>query len=204
MKAITLSNWTNQDMHGMPSYVTSYTLRAGHSELFTIHLNRQLGFYQISEFISADAERNFIIEQTNRVDAPKIAAFDKNTGNMLGAFQGNTLLDADDEPVFHVKQMISLSTDCLCAMQGEGNPEDYAAVLHEQKNVAAIFSRLPRGKDDKGLISRMRHWTNRLSSSADVLEALVIEEDVCDLRMICAVAVILHSRGGLHLHKPNQ
>jgi hypothetical protein len=33
----------------------------------------------------------------------------------------------------------------------------------------------------------------------DVLEAQVIEEDACDLRMVCAVAVILHSRGGLHL-----
>lgn len=183
----------------MRSYVTSYTLRRDHSELFTIHLNRQLGFYQISEFISAGSGRNFIIEQTNRVGTPKIAAFDKDTGNMLGVFKGNTLLDANEAPIFHIKPMISLSADCVCPAH-ENNPEDYAGVVHEQKNIAAIFSRLPHRERREGLVSKMRRWTNRFTNApVDVLEAQVIEETACDLRMVCAVAVILHSRGGLHL-----
>lgn len=200
MKAIILSNWTSQDMRGMRSYVTSYTLRQDHSELFTIHLNRQLGFYQISEFISAGAKRDFIIEQTNRVGTPKIAAFDKDSGNMLGVFKGNTLMDANEAPVFHVKPMIGLSADSVCPAY-EDNPEDYAGVVHGQKTIAAIFSRLPHRDKRTGLLSRMRGWTTRFTTNApkDVLEALVIEEDACDLRMICAVAVVLHSRGGLHL-----
>jgi hypothetical protein len=200
LKAIILSNWISQDMRGMRSYVTSYTLRQDHSELFTIHLNRQLGFYQISEFIAAGTSgRNFIIEQTNRLGTPKIAAFDKDTGNMLGVFKGNTLLATNEAPVFHVAPMASLNTDCVCPVHRDAL-EDYAGVLHEQKNVAAIFSHLPYRESGEGLMSRMRRWTNRFNSApTDVLEVQVIEEDACDVRMICAVAVILHSRGGLHL-----
>jgi len=199
LKAIILSNWISQDMRGMRSYVTSYTLRSGNSELFTIHLNRQLGFYQISEFISTDAKRNFIIEQTNRVGTPKIAAFDKDSGNMLGVFKGNTLLDANEAPIFHIKPMISLSADSVCPAH-TANPEDYAGLIHGQKNIAAIFSRMPHSYHREGMASRLRRWTNRFTHApVDVLEALVVEEDICDLRMICAVAVVLHSRGGLHL-----
>lgn len=183
----------------MRSYVTSYTLRYENSELFTIHLNRQLGFYQISEFISPDARENFIIEQTNRVGTPKIAAFDKDSGNMLGVFKGNTLLDVNETPVFHIKPISSITTDHLCPVK-DGNPEDYAGVVHERQNVAAIFSRLPHRYSKQGVVARLRRWSHSLTNAPlDVLEAMIVEENLCDLRMFCAVAVILHSRGGLQI-----
>lgn len=187
-------------MRGMRSYVTSYTLSCGNSELFTIHLNRQLGFYQISEFISPDSHKNFIIEQTNRVGTPKIAAFDKDTGNMLGIFKGNTLVDANETPIFHVQSMMNLATDCVCPAQ-ENRPEDYAGVMHEQKNIAAIFSRLPHRLNNRGPLTLLRRWAAHFTNApVDVLEVMTIEEEAFDLRMICAVAVILHSRGGLQLN----
>lgn len=205
MKTLILSNWTNQDMRGMRSYVTSYTLRRGNSELFTIHLNRQLGFYQISEFIAPDSARNFIIEQINRLDTPKIVIFDKATGNMLGVFHGNTLLDAHEEPIFHLEPLSHVEAGGVCAAHTDHNSEDYAGVLHGQKNLAAIFFRLPRAKRAEGVGSRIRRWAKHLSGRPnDVLEVQVIEEEASCLRMICAVAVILHSRGGLYLHKPEQ
>ena len=199
MKAIILSNWTSQDMRGLRSYVTSYSLRTQDTELFTIHLNKQMGFYQISEFIAPDRSRNFIIEQTNRVGTPKIAAFDKDSGNMLGVFKGNTVLDASETPVFDVQPMQALSTSIVCPLHAD-NPEDYAGVLHEQRNVAVIFSRLPHRYVRRGLFTRLRQFIHRLSNAPqEVLEVMVVEEDACDLRMICAVAVLLHSRGGLQL-----
>jgi hypothetical protein len=200
LKTIILNNWISTDMRGMRSYVTSYTLRCNNSEIFTIHLNRQHGFYQISEFLSAsDPRQNFIIEQTNRVGTPKIAAFDKDSGNMLGVFKGNILMDANEAPVFHIKPVHALTGDSLCPLH-EVNPEDYAGVLHEQKNIAAIFSRLPQRFNRESILARMRRWTHRFTNSPiDVFEVLMIEEEACDLRMLCAVAVILHSRGGLHL-----
>lgn len=194
MKTIILRNWTSPDMRGMSSYATSYTLRSDNSDLFTVHLNRQLSFYQISEFISAAPGDNFTIEQTNRVGTPKIAAFDKESGNMLGVFQGNTLMDVSEAPIFHLTTIHTLNADRTFPLH-DFNPEDYAGVLHEQKKIAAIFSH--RGT---GWLARMRRWLQRFTNAPmDVLEVKLIEEGICDLRMICAVAVILHNRGGLNL-----
>ncbi len=199
LKAIILSNWTSQDMRGLRSYVTSYSLRTSDTELFTIHLNKQMGFYQISEFIGADKSQNFIIEQTNRIGTPKIAAFDKESGNMLGVFKGNTVLDHSEVPLFDVKPMVNLSSSIVCPTH-EDNPEDYAGVINHSNTVAVIFSRLPHRYARRGLFTQLRQLANRLSNAPlDVLETMVIEENACDLRMLCAVAVILHSRGGLQL-----
>jgi hypothetical protein len=199
LKGIILSNWTSQDMRGLRSYATSYTLRQGGSELFTIHLNKQMGFYQISEFLSPLNHQNFIIEQTNRVGTPRIAAFDKESGNMLGAFKGNSLLDSNDTPVLDLKPMSKIA-DIVCPLI-EDSPEDYAGVLHQQAGIGLILSRLPHRYVRRSLLAQARHFARRFSSSPrDVLEMVVVENNVCDLRMLCAIAVIMHSRGGLQLN----
>lgn len=199
LKTIILNNWISTDMRGMRSYVSSYTLRSNNAELFTIHLNRQQGFYQISEFLSPTYPRqNFIIEQINSGGAPKIAAFDKESGNMLGALMGNTLVDANDAPIFHVKPMLALSADLGYPLD-QVNPDDFAGVTHEQNKIAAIFSRLPRHDNQDGIVARVRSWAQRFSNAPlDVFE-VQIKEEVCDERLFCAVAVIMHNRGGLHL-----
>lgn len=186
-------------MRGLRSYVTSYTLRQGDAELFTIHLNRQMGFYQISEFLSPLGRQNFIIEQTNRVGTPRIAAFDKESGNMLGVFKGNNLLDGSDTPVLDIKPMSKIA-DLICPLI-EDSLEDYAGVLHQQAGIGVILSRLPHRYVRRSLLKRLRHFARRFSSSPrDVLEMVVVEDGLCDLRMLCAVAVIMHSRGGLQLN----
>lgn len=179
-------------MRGMRSYVTSYTLRSNNSELFTIHLNRQFGFYQISEFSAPDGQENFIIEQTNRVGAPKIAAFDKDSGTMLGVLKGNTLLDANESPIMQIKMAADLTPDYERPVR-ECRPDDWVGVLEESKKVAVLFSRL----ESRGFFRRI--ITNLSKAPADVLNTVIIEDDICDIRMIYAVAVVLHSRGGLHL-----
>ncbi len=186
-------------MRGMRSYVSSYTLRCNNAEFFTIHLNRQQGFYQISEFLSPnDSKQNFIIEQINSGGAPKIAAFDKDSGTMLGALMGNTLLDANDAPILHIKPVAALSTELGYPLD-QVNPEDFAGVTHEQNTIAAIFSRLPLRDNQDGIVARVRSWTQRFSNAPiDVFE-VQIKEEVCDQRLFCAVAVIMHNRGGLHL-----
>lgn len=199
MKAIILSNWISPDMRGMRSYVTSYTLHLDQAELFTIHLNKQMGFYQISEFQSPDKSQNFIIEQTNRVGTPRIAAFDKESGNMLGALKGNTLLDRDESPTLDLKPMSKI-TDIACPLI-EDSPEDYAGVLHGQASVGVILSQLPHRYARRSLLTQLRHFTRRIGNTPrDVLEVVVVEDNVCDLRMLCAVGVIMHSRGGLQLN----
>lgn len=199
MKAIILSNWTSPDMGAMRSYATSYSLRQDQKELFTIHLNKHMGFYPISEFLSPQNRQNFIIEQTNRVGTPRIAAFDKETGNMLGAFKGNTLVDGNDSPLLDIKPMSKI-TDFACPLI-EDSPEDYAGVLQNRAGLGAILSRLPHPYARPGLMTKLRQFTRRLGNAPrDVLELLVIEDGLCDLRMLCAVAVIMHSRGGLQLN----
>jgi hypothetical protein len=198
LKAIILSNWTSQDMRSLRGYSTSYTLRQDDQELFTIHLNRNKGFYLISEFQSPDPSQNFIIEQTNRVGTPRIAAFDKESGNMLGAFKGNTLLDSNDTPIFEI-QPISKVTDIACPPV-RNNAENYAAVRCGEPAIGVIISLLPQQYAAAGLLSSLRRLTRRLTSAPqDVLEVVMMDGTACDLRMLCAVAVIMHSRGGLQL-----
>lgn len=199
MKAIIVSNWISPDMRGMRSYVTSYTLRLDQVELFTIHLNKQMGFYQISEFQSPDKSQNFIIEQTNRLGTPRIAAFDKESGNMLGALKGNTLLDRDESPTLDLKPMSKI-TDIACPLI-EDSPEDYAGVLHGQASIGVILSQLPHRYARRSLLTQFRQFTRRTGNTPrDVLEVVVVEDNVCDLRMLCAIGVIMHSRGGLQLN----
>jgi hypothetical protein len=201
LKTIILNNWISADMRGMRSYVSSYTLRCNNTTLFTIHLNRQQDFYQISEFLSPDdPQQNFIIEQIYRVDTPKIAVFDKESGALLGAFMGNTLVDANDAPIFHVKPVHALSRDLDFPLD-QVNPNDFAGILHEQNKIVAIFSHLPRRDKQDSLLARVRSWAQRISNApVDALEMQIIQEEVCDQRLLCAIAVIMHSRG-LHLNK---
>lgn len=200
LKPITLSHWINPDYKSNKDYVASYTLRQEEAELFTIDLHKQMGFYQISEFVAPNGENNFIIEQTNKVGRCKIAVFDKETGNMLGIFRGNTLVNTSEEPVFEVHHLASLTESTLCPTS-LSTPEDYAAVLTDNNTVAALFSHLPRrGPHGNGLVGHMRTWLGRISgNNQDVMEIDIWEEPSCDPRMHYAIAVILHSRRGLQL-----
>lgn len=187
-------------MRSLRSYATSYTLRQGESELYTLDLNKQMGFYQISEFVSPTDENNFIIEQTNRIGTPKIAAFDKDTGSMLGVFKSNRLYDKNDTPVLEIHSTSKLPEHVLRTIECSG-PDDVVAVTKETGSIEAIFCHLPRN-DGKGfgLSRRIRQFARQFSSaSQDVLEILILDEENCDVRICCAIGVILHNRGGLPL-----
>lgn len=200
LNPITLSHWINPDLKSNKGYVASYTLRQSDRELFTINLHKQMGFYQISEFVAPDSENNFIMEQTNKVGRCKIAAFDKDTGNMLGIFKGNILVDTSEQPVFEVHDLAYLSETTVCPTN-LSTPDDYAAVLTGERTVAALFTQLPRrGAQGPGLFGRLRQrLKGLLGGHQDVMEIDILEEPGCDPRMHCAIAVILHSRRGLQL-----
>lgn len=199
MKSITLTNWTNHDKRGIRTYVTSYTLRSEDMELYTLDLNKQMGFYQISEFVAINGTDNFIIEQTNRVGTPKIAAFDKDSGRMLGTFKGNQFVDSDESLIFNVEcvsQLLRSDDGATC------HEEDFAAVAADDKRVVALFCHLPRIPQRGRLFARLKLALQGLSNTPkDVFEILVKDDHCCDERMLCAIAVILHSRGGLQIDK---
>lgn len=178
--------------------MTSYTLRSEDAELYTLDLNRQMGFYQISEFVAINGSDHFIIEQTNRVGTPKIAAFDKDSGRMLGTFKGNQFVDSDENVIFSIEsvsQLLHRDDDTPC------NEEDFAAVAAD-KRVVALFCHLPRMPQRGRILSRLKLALRRMSSAPkDVFEIVIKDDRCCDDRMLCAIAVILHSRGGLQIDR---
>lgn len=197
---VTVSNWVNPDLLENPGYVSTYMLRHQNQELFTVHLNQQLGFYQISEFVAPAESGNFIIEQTNKAGKPKIVAFDKQSGDLLGTFKGNTLVNDSDEPVLEVKPLTKLEISFFFTL-GDIYPEDSMAVNLREREIAAFFYRLPRDNRKRpGIFGKLNQWLKRGSDDPqDVMEMHVFSDRTCDLRMFCAMAVILHSRDGLHL-----
>lgn len=200
MKPTVLSNWINPDLRSTRSYSSSYTIRQGHDELFTLNLNKQLGFYQISEFVSQTANHNnFIIEQTNKVGKPKIAAFEKDTGLMLGVLRGNVLLNEHEETVFEVRSLKDLDEQSLRRLS-VSHTDDFAAVLPDGRSVAAVFHRLPRKDEDQKLLNWLRRMAKLFTGDPkDIFEIDIVDPDLYDVRMYYAIAVILHSRSGLLL-----
>lgn len=200
LNTVTLRNWVNPDLVGNPGYMSTYSLRHQNRELFTVHLNQQLGFYQISEFVAPGDADNFIIEQTNKAGKPKIVAFDKASGDLLGTFKGNTLINDSEEPVLEIKPLTKLEISFFFTL-GDIYPEDSMAVNLRQREIAAFFYRLPRDSGRKsGIFGRLNQWLKRSTDDPqDVMEMHVFSDRACDLRMFCAIAVILHSREGLHL-----
>lgn len=158
-----------------------------------------MGFYQISEFVAINGTDHFIIEQTNRVGTPKIAAFDKDSGRMLGTFKGNHFVDSDENLIFTIESIAQLrneDNDFDCA------EEDFAAVAADDQHVVALFCHLPRKPERGQLLTRLKQSINRLSNTPkDIYEILIKDPRCCDHRMLCAIAVILHSRGGLQIDK---
>lgn len=199
MKSIILTNWTNHDKRGIRTYVTSYTLRSEDTELYTLDLNKQMGFYQISEFVAINGTDHFIIEQTNRVGTPKIAAFDKDSGRMLGTFKGNQFVDSDESLIFSIEsvsQLLHRDDDIAC------DEEDFAAIAADNHRVVALFRHLPRIPERKQLLTRLKLALRRFSNAPqDIFEIIIKDDHCCDHRMLCAIAVILHSRGGLQVDK---
>ena len=196
MKSIYLSNWTNHDLRNVRTYVTSYTLRDDDVELYKLDLNKQMGFYQISEFVASNGSDHFIIEQTNRVGTPKVAAFDKDSGRMLGSFKGNHFVDSDERLLFSIKSVAQLKgldeEDC--------DKDDFAAISAEHQHVIALFCHLPRKPKSGHLLAHLKILLRGISSAPkDIYKIIIKDPDQCDHRMLCAIAVLLHSRGGLQI-----
>lgn len=183
-------------MRSTRSYVASYTIRQGHVELFNIHLHKQLGFYQISEFASENSKNNFIIEQTNKVGKPKIAAFEKDTGQMLGLLRGNILLNDSDETLVELKLARDLPENLISQLEPY-NPDDYVAIAFNGSNayIVAVYYRLPKKDEDKSLLRVARRLAKLFSGDPkDIFELEIWDEKVTDERNLFAIAVILHSR----------
>lgn len=198
MQSITLYNWNNPDLEATSGYTTSYTIKRGNSELFNVNLYQQGGFFQMSEFVAPHGRGNFIIEQINKSRRPKIAAFDKDSGAMLGILKEDVLFDLNEAEVFQLRpiaEVIQLSD----YEQPEGYPDDWMAVVGQDQASAAIFARLPAPSDpDQSSISRLRGWLENLSHKPKAVMRIDISRpEACELRMFCAVAVIIHSRRGI-------
>lgn len=199
MKRIILNNWVNPDLQSLAGYVSSYTLRE-EQDLYTIDLLKQTGFYQISEFASPDGKNHFIIEQTNRIGTPRVAAFDKETGSMLGAFKTNTLVGSDEQTVCNVVPLGSLENRALIK-DFSATEDDFVAVKPGDTMPAALFMRLPKrcGQAHR-LLGKIKSMANHLGKVPhDVFELVILDDTLCDERMLYAIAVILHNRGGLQL-----
>lgn len=198
LKSIIVTNWTNHDLRGVRTYVTSYTLRDENKELYSLDLNKQMGFFQISEFVAANGIDHFIIEQTNRVGTAKIAAFDKNSGRMLGTFKGNQFVDMDENLIFSIERVAQLQQDGAGTTYKE---EDFAAVAADDKRVIALFRPLPRQLNRGHLLRRLALSLNQFLKSGpkNVLEIVIKDEHCCDHRMLAAIGVLLHNRGGLQI-----
>lgn len=189
-------------MHTVRGYVSSYTLSEDDNPLYHIDLLKQLGFYQISEFTSPRGASPFIIEQTNRIGTPKVAAFDKETGQMLGAFKTNSLINSSEELVLNVCPISQLQEQELLAEFGSSD-DDYIAVSPENNTPVALFIRLPKQLHKYGIFSRIKSMASHIGKTNSlVMQLIILEPQICDERMLYAIAIILHNRGGLQLNQP--
>lgn len=197
MKSVNISHWKSKDAQDTQHYVASYGIHDGSTELFSIDLTKQKGFYQLSEFVAPQQKNNFMIEQTNRAGTPKVVAFDKQSGSMLGNIKTNSLIDQDEEFVFELFEF-SKTTHTQLMKKHEATPEDYIA-LDKQQNPAVLYIHLPKEKDQKkGLISKIKSMAGeRPERKQNVFQVVILNSELCDERMCFAIGVVLHDRGGL-------
>lgn len=194
MKPTVLSTWVNPDMRATRSYVASYTVRQGHNELYNLHLHKQLGFFQISEFFSNTGENHFVIEQTNKVGKPKIAVFEKDTGMMLGLLKGNTLLNENEEAILEFKKAKDLTEQLITQLEPY-NPEDYVALMPNSNCIVAVFYTLPKKSADKKLLRALRSLAKLFSGDPkDIYEIEIWDDSITDIRNYYACAVIFQNR----------
>jgi hypothetical protein len=204
LKSLFLTHWINPDLRNDRTYVSSYKLRSDDEELYSIDLNKQLGFYQICEFVPANGTDNFIIEQTNRVGTPKISAFEKDSAKMLGTFKGNQFVDSDENLIFSIESVANLknrdrATSTFCT------DSDFVALAADQKRVIALLCRRPRRPAGFHPLLRFKDSFFNLTKTEprDVFEIIIKDEQCCDQRMLAAIAVIVHDRGGLYVRNKN-
>lgn len=200
MLSIILNNWNNPDLQATQGYATSYTLRHGDKRLYRVHLSLQKGFYQMTEFLSPENDgTNFVLEQTNKSGRLKIAVFDKASGAMLGVLKGNTLYDQNEAEVFQLTPLAQAANFALYDLP-EAYSDDLVALSSPGGTAVAFFGRLPSPSHSHSGLGRLRGWLrNRSKKPKSVMRVDVFEQSACDLRMLCAIAVVLHSRGGLPL-----
>jgi hypothetical protein len=196
LKSIFLSNRIDPELHNRRSYVSSYRFSRDHKELFRVHLNKMAGFYLMSEFVGSKDDDNFVIEQTNRAGTPKISIYQKNSGILLGAVNGNLLLDGDENPIGELKSAESLVQATNVRLAARDN--DLALVNLADNKVTAVFSQLPRKETHPSWLTHLTKLT-RLTSGpkTGVMEIALLQDKSVDLRVILAAAVVVHSRGGL-------
>lgn len=199
MKIVNISCWKNKDALDVQEYIASYSIHDEGKELFNINLMKQKGFYQLCEFTESDERCNFVIEQTNRAGTPKVAAFDKETGLMLGTFKTNSLVDQDEDFVFQLLEFSKTKHQRLME-QYNACADDFVA-LDRDKKPAVLFIHLPKINQPKpGLLSKIKSMANNISQvKHDVYQVVILNNELCDERMFFAIGVILHDRGGLQI-----
>ena len=200
MSSIVISRWHNPDASIHHNYAHSYILRQDQQELFRVDLNMELGFFELSEFVAPNERHNFMIEQLSQTGKVKVSVFDKNTGTSLAVLCNNILKNNEERPVFEINHLHDLSDNMLCHIDEDSTPDDYAAVC-QNKTIAALFVHLPKPSEcHSGFFSRISRWAkNKGDAPKDVMEIQLTRQDVCSKRVLCALAVIIHARGGLQL-----
>ncbi len=200
MSSIVLSRWHNPDASAHSNYAHSYVLRQDQKELYHVDLNMELGFFELSEFVSPEGRNNFMIEQASQTGKVKVRVFDKDTGSPLAVLCNNILKDNEESPVFEFHHLHGLSESILCDIDEDSTPDDYAAI-NGKNDVAALFVHLPKpSASHAGFFSRVSRWAkNKGDAPKDVMEVQLRHANACSIPVFCALAVIIEARGGLQL-----
>lgn len=188
-------------MRDVAGYVSSYTVCNEKGELFRLDLVKQAGFYQISEFTGTNDSDNFIIEQTNRAGSPKVSAFDKSSGSMLGSLKSNDMLDSEDNVVFRLHSFSNTHHQALM-QEFDADEEDFVAISKERSEPFALFITLPKKHPAKsGIFSRIKSMASNITHPHDeIMQVIILDKNAYDERMMYTIAVILHDRGGLQIN----
>lgn len=196
LKSVEITCWIDPDLEGQAGYSASYGVMQDRTPLYTVALNRQGGFYGISEFVDEAGGSPFVLEQVNNSGRARVAVFDKASGEMLGTIGERKVCDAAGD-VLLVLQRVRDQANFAAERFNTAGPEDLVAVTNDAHQVA-VFVNMPVSP---GMLKRWRRWLEDRShnTASTVMRIDIARGLLTDERLLYAIAVILHSRKGVIL-----
>lgn len=195
LKSVEITCWIDPDLEGHGGYSASYAVMQERTPLYSVALNRQGGFYGISEFVSEAGAEAFVLEQVNNSGRARVAVFDKSSGEMLGTIGERKVFDAGGEVLFTLEK-IKDRPDFTAEHFHDVDEDDW--LVASSTGQWAVLAHLRVGP---GVLQRWRRWLDerKQSTPSPIMRVDLLLPAPADERLFYALAVVLHSRRGVIL-----
>lgn len=196
LKSVEITCWIDPDLEGHGGYSASYAVMQERTPLYSVALNRQGGFYGISEFVSESGAASFVLEQVNNSGRARVAVFDKSSGEMLGTIGERKVFDAGGEVLF-ILEKIEDRPDFATEHFQDADPDDWLVSGNSGQQWAVLAAQ----RVGPGVLQRWRRWLDerKQNTPSAIMRLDMLAGAPADERLFYALAVVLHSRRGVIL-----